>query len=97
MAEKKTIKVDKTTGKILPDNAKGDNVVTKYNMSLRAQDKVRVEYTRGRYTGTIEDVSELKAKRLYALKKAKSAKGKELVMVYKKDHGKTTETEKIQE
>ena len=95
MAElgKKTVKVDKTTGKVLADTAKGDNVETKTNMSIGTQEKVRVEFTRGRYAGTIADVPELKAKRLYATKKAKSAKGKDLIDVYRKGKDEKTETD----
>jgi len=76
--EKKTINVK--DGKVVDDNVKGG---TKYdNMSLGAQDKVRVEFLVGRYAGSIEDVSEIKAKRMIALKKAKLAIGKELKTAY---------------
>jgi len=43
--------------------------------------------------GSIEDVPEVKAKRMIALKKAKAAKGKELKAVYN-EPGKETEQAK---
>lgn len=89
MSEKKTINVK--DGKVVGDDVKGG---VKYdNMSNGAQDKVRVEFIVGRYTGSIEDVPDVKAKRMIALKKAKAAKGKELKAVYN-EPGKETEQAK---
>ena len=77
-AEKKEINVK--DGKVVGDNVKDGTKM--FNMSIGFQDKVRVEFTRGRYAGTVADVPELKAKRLFATKKAKHAKDKDLITVY---------------
>ena len=86
MTVKKTVTVK--DGKVVDDSVKGGT--TYDNMSNEAQDKVRVEFIVGRYTGTIEDVPEVKARRMIKLRKAKDAKGKALKAVHNEPRKKET-------
>lgn len=87
--EKKTVNVK--DGKVVDDSVKGGD---KYdNMSNGAQDLVRIEFIVGRYAGTVEDVREVKAKRMIRQKQAKPASGKELKQVYNEPKKETAQSE----